>query len=131
MKHVRVPMAIKLLDPTGKPICNERGEQLEHTFFEFLRLRLADPKFCDSSSSIYLSFKIREKLDQAEAGRLDYLSLEDEEHRRVWEVTDRPSQGAGYNPALVHNIVVFLRAVERPVEKVPGEIMEEGSAILS
>lgn len=131
MKHIRIPSAIKLLDPIGKPVCNDRDKQVEHTFFEFVRLRLTDPKFCDSVGSIYLAFKIREKLDESETGRLTYLSLEDEEHRRLWEVTDKPSQGAGYNPTLAHNLIPFFRALEKPIDKVPAEIQEEGSAILS
>lgn len=150
MKHIIVPAPVRMVDVLGRPILDAKGEQVTMTFAEFLLTRLADAKIVASgvagimramaARQAVLDFQKKYEavaaIAQAQADLASalgaaapchgYLSLEDDHFALIKDVVENSTIAAdgsgGYNPAMVHNLVPFFRALEseRVLDRLPA-----------
>lgn len=116
MKYINTPADAALVQITGEPVLNEQGQPVLCKFSTFALGRLTDQAFAASGMDGVLQvMKLREVLKDAQPG--DVLAIEDADYKPLVQATRNPS--AGYNMAIAHCLVPFMRAICEATNKPP------------
>lgn len=109
MKHIHILPPIKIAQLDGTPVCNENGEQVEHTFQDYAMARLIDPGMGEDMEAVLLVLKLRDSLQKAIADGESAWPVEDADHKVLVAVTKSPKRG--YNPDVAHCLVPYMKAI--------------------
>lgn len=109
MKYLALePALVKLTDLGGKPVVDEAGTTVDMSFKNFLLGRLADPRFIQDATHVFIAEAIKRRVEEANG----VLELEDEQYRKLREVVEKPHTNLPYgHPQVVQSMAPFIRAV--------------------
>lgn len=103
---IKIPEPVVLTGLNGMPVLDSENQPMIITFKNFvMNTLLIDNKFGKSMADILSAVEIKNKLSCSD----EELELDFNDWERLSNVAKEPS--AGYNPAVVVQIVAFLTAI--------------------
>ena len=117
MKNITGHSAQPAFNLVGEPMKNERGDDAEVSFTDFVAGRLADPSFGANVPAVLSAYEIKKQLDKANG----VLVLENADYERLKTATETPSPQTAYNTQMSRSLVPFMKAIRDAADEAPAE----------
>lgn len=129
MKYIKVPEEVELTTVTDDKVRNGQGELEILNVFQFIRLRLADPKFPGEDKKGYdgalFVQECKDEIDgQKDEEGLEVLQIENEFYKRLVAVMKDPTVGS-FDSRWSYSMVPLMKAIMDATDKHPDDIKAE------